>query len=339
MSGFGKLASILSAAAIGAGSIAYIRYLTAMRAIRSAVEAGGILAETSAGPIEYAEEGAGEPLLVIHGAGGGYDQGLLIAREIGANFRIIAPSRFGYLRTPVPADTSPAAQADAHAALLDHLGIDRAIVVGVSAGGPSAIELALRHPERVCALILLVPRTYDPSQSVGIDESAPSQAVLRLIESSADFLYWLAIRAARGAIVRFLGVPPELEARASLEDRGRVSEIMRSVLPLSSRVKGIAVDSAIELSPWPLEHLPVPTLVVSAKDDLFRTLPGARFTAEHIRGSQLKVLEDGGHLMVGHGKLVSAWVTDFLRRRRSARTQAPAQKQVRPGPLIAEPVA
>jgi pimeloyl-ACP methyl ester carboxylesterase len=338
MSGLGKLAGILSTTAASAGVVAYVRYLAEMGAIRSAVEAGGILAQTSAGPIEYAEEGTGESLLLIHGAGGGYDQGLLVARDLGQNFRIVAPSRFGYLRTPVPADVSPAAQADAHAALLDHLRIDKVVVAGVSAGGPSAIELALRHPDRVSALILLVPRTYDPMNSVGVDESAPSQAVLRLIETSADFLYWLAMRTTRRAIVRFLGVPPEVEARASPEDRARVTDIMRSVLPLSRRVPGIAVDSSIELSPWPLERLQVPTLIVSAKDDLFKTLPGASFTAEHIRGSELKVLEDGGHLMVGHRELVRQWVTDFLRRRRSDGTQISAQKKVGSA-AVAEPVA
>lgn len=316
MSALGKLTAIMSSAAAAAGLAAYTRYRAEMRAVRVKLDEGGIIAATSAGPIEYAEQGAGEPLLLIHGAGGGYDQGLLIGRDIAKGHRIIAPSRFGYLRTPVPEDFSSAAQADAHAALMDHLGIASAIVVGVSAGGPSAVELALRHPERVSALILLVPRTYDPTQSVGVDKSIESQAVLRLIESSADFLFWIAIRVARSSVVRFLGVPPQVDVRASEADRARVTEVIRSILPLSSRVRGIAVDSAIEPSPWRLEQLQTPTLIVSAKDDLFRTLPGARYTAEHIRGSELRVLESGGHLMVGQSKLVRKWMNEFLHQHR-----------------------
>jgi pimeloyl-ACP methyl ester carboxylesterase len=312
----GKLFRVMSAAASAAGLVTYARYRREMRAIRAAVDGGGTIAQTAAGAVEYAESGEGEPMLVIHGAGGGYVQGLLVARDLGEGFRKVAPSRFGYLKTPVPDDPSPAAQADAHAALLDRLGIPKSVVVGVSAGGPSAIELALRHSERVSALILLVPRTYDPTQSVGVDQSMPSQAVLRLIEASADFLFWLATRVARGSIVRFLGVPPEVEAAASSEDRERVTEVMRSVLPLSERVRGIAVDSSVEISPWPLERIGAPTLIVSAKDDLFRTLPGARFTAEHIAGAQLHVLESGGHLMVGRSRQVREWVQDFLRSRR-----------------------
>jgi pimeloyl-ACP methyl ester carboxylesterase len=338
MSAFRKLAAILSAGAAGAGFAAYTRYLREMRTIRSAVATGGTVAQTSAGPIEYAEQGQGEPLLLIHGAGGGYDQGLLIGRDFGEGRRIIAPSRFGYLRTPVPEDSSPAAQADVHAALLDHLGVDKVVVVGVSAGGPSAIELALRHPNRVSALVLIVPRTYDPTQSIGVDESMQSQAVLRLIESSADFLYWVAMRVARAAVVRFLGVPPELEANAPEADRDRVTEVMRSVLPLSSRLRGISVDSSIELTAWPLERLRVPTLIVSAKDDLFGTLPGARFTAEHIPGAELKVLENGGHLMVGQSEQVRKWVSDFLQQARSGGRKAALPRRDQTVTKVLEPV-
>ena len=93
---------------------------------------------------------------------------------------------------------------------------------------------------------------------------------------------------------------------------------MKSIIPLSARVRGIAVDSSIEISPWPLECIRVPTLIVSAEDDLFRTLPGARFTAGHIAGAELHVLESGGHLMVGQGPKVRKRVQDFLRARRSA---------------------
>ena len=307
-----KLTRIISAAASAAGIIAYLRYREEMKSIRASVDSASTIAETTAGPVEYAEAGEGEPMLVIHGAGGGYDQGLLIGNDLGEGYRIIAPSRFGYLKTPVPDAASPAAQADAHAALLDFLDIRRAVVVGVSAGGPSAIELALRHPERVSALILLVPRTYDPTQSIGVDESAESQAVLRLVEASADFLFWLAMRISRGSIVRFLGVRPEVEHAASQGDRQRVTHVMKSILPLSSRVRGIAADSQAEISQWPLERISAPTLIVSAEDDLFRTLPGARFTAEHIKGAELHVLKSGGHLMVGQTARIEALVRDFL---------------------------
>ena len=308
---------ILAAAASAAGFVAYARYRSELRALRESVDSGSTIAETSVAEIEYAEKGQGEPMLVIHGAGGGYDQGLLIASDFGKDYRVIAPSRFGYLKTPVPEDYSPAAQADAHDALLNLLGIARTIVVAASAGAPSAIELALRHPERVSALILLVPRTYHPTQSIGADASVPSQAVLRLVEASADFVFWLAMRVSRASVVRFFGVPPEVEAKASKPERQRVSQLMKSVLPLKARVRGIELDGLTTMTPWPLEQMAVPALIISAEDDLYKTLPGARFTAQHIRNAELHVLPNGGHLMVGQTAIVGKLIKDFLERRRS----------------------
>src|SRR5262245_37795360 len=108
---------------------------------------------TRRGPIEYAEAGSGPAVLVVHGAGGGFDQGMEFAEPIAtAGFRVVAMSRFGYLRTAMPVDASPAAQADAHLALMDALGIDRAVVIGASPGAPSAMQFALRHPDRCQAL-------------------------------------------------------------------------------------------------------------------------------------------------------------------------------------------
>ena len=101
---------------------------------------GSMLVDTRCGPIEAQQ--AGEALV---------QQGV----------RVIAMSRFGYLRTPRPADASP----EAHICLLDALGIDKAAVMGVSAGGPSAIQAAIRPPSRVSALVLVVPIAFKPGKS------------------------------------------------------------------------------------------------------------------------------------------------------------------------------
>jgi hypothetical protein len=75
-------------------------------------QAGTVIA-TRCGPIEYQEAGAGVPLLAVHGSGGGYDQGMAFAGALAQHgIRVIAMSRFGYLRTPMPADSSAASLAD-----------------------------------------------------------------------------------------------------------------------------------------------------------------------------------------------------------------------------------
>jgi 2-hydroxy-6-oxonona-2,4-dienedioate hydrolase len=106
----------------------YRRYQADMQVARELQGAdGGRIIETAAGPIEYATYGEGPPVLLSHELLGGFNHGLVIARaQFGDGLRTIAVSRFAYLGTPLPADPSPAAQADAYAALLDALGIPTA---------------------------------------------------------------------------------------------------------------------------------------------------------------------------------------------------------------------
>ncbi|MDP2251749.1 MAG: alpha/beta fold hydrolase, partial [Hydrogenophaga sp.] len=179
--------------------------------------AGSEVVETRCGPIEVQQAGQGIPLLMIHGSGGGHDQGMAWAQPLTQHgVRVIAMSRFGYLRTPRPPDASPEAQADAHVCLLDALGIQRAAVMGVSAGGPSAMQTAIRHPDRVRALVLVVPIAWKPGD---LAASAPpiadwkDEVLLRLLGS--DFLYWASLQLARDQVVRHvLATPPELVAAA-----------------------------------------------------------------------------------------------------------------------------
>jgi pimeloyl-ACP methyl ester carboxylesterase len=92
------------------------------------------------GEVEYTEGGAGPHVLVIHGSGGGYDQGELIVQSfLNDQFHWIAPSRFGYLRSTFHDGATFCDQAHAYAALLDQLGVDRVAVVAFSHGGPSAL--------------------------------------------------------------------------------------------------------------------------------------------------------------------------------------------------------
>lgn len=295
-----------------AGGVAW-RFHADLDRARTEVGLGSRMTSLSGSPIEYADRGAGPALLSIHGAGGGFDQGLANAAElVGGGWRIVAPSRFGYLRTPVPADVSPAAQAEAHADLLAVLGIGKAVVLGVSAGARSAVELALRWPERVAALILIVPGLYAPQSPVAIEPSRGSRFAFWAVNAGGDFAWWAAMKLSPSVLVRFLGVRPELVAAAPPAERKRILDIVRSVEPLSRRYRGINVDSTPDLHALPLERISAPTLIVSARDDLFNTLPAATYAAERIPGARLVVYDTGGHLLVGRGEQVRAEVRAFL---------------------------
>ena len=108
--------------------------------------------------MEYADRGDGPVVLVIHGSPGGYDQGLVYGEELKRRgFRIIAISRPGYLRTPLLTGVTMEEQADAIDSLLSTLGFTSCAVLGIAEGAPSALQLAMRHPERVTTLALLSP--------------------------------------------------------------------------------------------------------------------------------------------------------------------------------------
>ena len=165
------------AAALVSSVVVYGKFRRDIAAARTRAAVGGTVVQTRCGPIEYEEAGQGIPLLVVHGAGGGHDQGMSIARPlVDRGFRVIAVSRFGYLRTPLPTDASPQAQADAHACLLDALAVSQATIIGVSAGGPSSMQFAIRHPDCCTALVLLVPLAWRPPDA---PSSAPKPSTLQ----------------------------------------------------------------------------------------------------------------------------------------------------------------
>ena len=278
---------------------------------------GSTIIDTRCGPIEVQQAGSGVPLLVVHGSGGGHDQGMAFAGPLARHgTRVIAMSRFGYLRTPMPADASAAAQADAHVCLLDALGIRRAAVMGGSAGAPSALQMALRHPDRVSALILLVPLTYKPPTQA--DSAAPMPAwventMMRLLGS--DFLFWAAIHVAREQVVKVvLATPPELLTAASPPERARVNAMIDNILPVSARAAGLRSDTAVgkHLAPAALDTLNVPTLIVSARDDRYGTYASAAYTASRIAGAKFIGFDQGGHTWVGHDDEVMSEIVKLL---------------------------
>jgi 2-hydroxy-6-oxonona-2,4-dienedioate hydrolase len=278
---------------------------------------GSTLIDTRCGPIEVQQAGAGVPLLVVHGSGGGHDQGMAFAGRLAQHgIRLIAMSRFGYLRTPMPADASAAAQADAHVCLLDALGIRRAAVMGGSAGAPSALQMALHHPDRVSALVLLVPLTYKPPTQA--DSAAPMPAwventMMRLLGS--DFLFWAAIHVARDQVIKVvLATPPELLEAAGPQERARVNAMVDRILPVSARAAGLRSDTAAgkHLAPVALETLHVPTLIVSARDDRYGTYASAAYTARGIAGAKFIGFDRGGHTWVDHDDEVMAEIVQLL---------------------------
>jgi len=267
--------------------------------------------ETSHGLVEVARTGNGPPVLISHGGGGGYDMGIWLAGLIGNGFHYIAPSRFGYLRTPLPEVPTPENQADSFAYLLDALNIDSAVIIGLSSGGPSALRFANRHLDRCGGLILLsaISRTIPPLPFA-----------LRIIYPfilRSDFIPWCIYAINPDFVYRSNGVNREVLIQIK-KDPGKVQlldDLFLATFPASLRREGIINDQhqCADLPDDYLNHIRPSTLVIHASDDPIVPFKFGEFSAKSIPGAQFQILRQGGHFCsVTHREEVVPRVREFL---------------------------
>jgi 2-hydroxy-6-oxonona-2,4-dienedioate hydrolase len=232
----------LGGVALAAGAWGVGAYRARMAAAEAGIARRSSIIQTTAGPLEYAVAGHGPPLMMIHGTGGGFDQGLLFAHGLrDGGFQIVAPSRFGYLRSAFPEDASPARQADVLVELLDHLGFERITVAGGSAGALTALEFALRHPDRCSHLILIVPAANLTGRDPVEFTAAQHFAVERVLNS--DIWFWAFATLAPQTLLRtLLATDPALLAGVSLEERHRADLIREGLMPISRKTDGLRSD-------------------------------------------------------------------------------------------------
>jgi pimeloyl-ACP methyl ester carboxylesterase len=251
------------------------------------------------GDIEYTDTpGRGGPaVLVIHGSGGGFDQGEFLARATLADeLRRITPARFGYLRSTFRPGATFDEQAHAYARLLDHLGLRRVAVVAFSHGGPSALLFAALHPERVSSLTLLsagVAASADPAQQ---QSNRQGDALMWIFQR--DWRYWALTRAFPQRFLALMGATDEVIATLSPAQRQLAQDLIEQMNPVSPRAAGAAFDNQAALPNERIAAITAPTLVLHARDDTLQRLHNAEFAARTIAGAQLLAFERGGHLLL-----------------------------------------
>jgi pimeloyl-ACP methyl ester carboxylesterase len=225
-------------------------------------------------------------------------------------FRLIAVSRPGYLRTPLEVGTTAEDQADALAALLDSLGIERVAVVGISGGGPATLMFALRHPERCWALAMV-------SAVSGhlIPQLALWQKVAGVLLNTDPGL-WLFGPLAEKELLALSTIDDALLERIS-EDPEKLHVVMSILhpLPASSRRAGFNADMKLfsQAPRYPIENVRIPTLVVHGTADMVVPREHGEFVANGVPGAELLLIEGGGHLCAAtHKEQVLPRVIDFL---------------------------
>jgi pimeloyl-ACP methyl ester carboxylesterase len=270
----------------------YRRDLNAARARLAAVHRHVI--STPWGAVEYAERGSGAPVLVVPGIYQHCVAGLFSVRDLFLDRRVIAPSRFGYLGSSMPPNATPSAQADAFAALLDALDIRQIDVIGISAGATSALQLALRHPERVKHLAVLVGNL--PGSPTAVVQPPWTKRVNR------QFVMWALRTFAPSTTARLVAAVPK-EFAMSGDDVRNVTEFIDSLFPMSP--EGYNFDlfvSNADVTHYNLEAISVPTLIAHTQDDQLASHEASQRAAERIPGARFVSLESGGHFMLGQQK-------------------------------------
>ncbi|WP_172632019.1 alpha/beta fold hydrolase [Dictyobacter arantiisoli] len=248
------------------------------------IEQDGRIIETAVGLVEYQVVGQGPAILYAHGTPGGYDQGCAFSQFFDTSkCMLISPSRPGYLRTPLTSGASPEEQADLYAALLDALGIEQAGMIGFSGGGPSALQFALRYPERCSHLVMIgaIVRRYCPQETL---QAQPfwQQHLARLTEYllvSDLFLY---------CILPLIRLLPFGHIMAGMLCSGTIYHLRKA--GYENDQKHFAA-----MEEYPLEQIVAPTLIVHGTHDEDVPFSDAELLLAKVARGRLVPMLKGNH--------------------------------------------
>lgn len=232
----------------------------------------------------YETHGSGEALLLINGLGGDRAEWLFQVPAFAARFRVVAFDNrgAGASETP-PGPYSTAQMADDAARLLDVLAIDRAHVLGVSLGGMIAQEVALRHPERIRALVL----ACTAPGGEGAVHPAPEALAAFARSPAAD----------REVEIR-RALPYLYSERYRRERPAEIEAFVRRRVAAAASVDGHAwqLAAAVGHSAWDrLAKIRAPTLVIAGEDDRLVSAENSRRIAGRIPRAKLVLLPGAPH--------------------------------------------
>ncbi|MGJ5817249.1 alpha/beta fold hydrolase [Paludibaculum fermentans] len=259
-----------------------------------------VLIETALGVVECAVWGDGPAVVALHGAMGGYDQSVMLARAAlaGGGFQFVAVSRPGYLGTPLAGAQHPEQQADLCEALLDALGIRQAAVLAVSGGGQCALQFALRHASRCWGLVLVSACTAP--LLVELPLRFHLLKVMARLPWLTDMLRRKAARkpeeSARRAITN-----AELCARTLGDPQAGplLTELQLSTMEhLARRLPGTQNDivESRRRFAYPVEQIELPVLLVHGTVDEVVPFADSRSLAARLPNAALLALEGGPHV-------------------------------------------
>jgi pimeloyl-ACP methyl ester carboxylesterase len=289
-----------------------IFYLVDTHKAKARVAQGSEMVRSAGGNIEYARGGDGPEVFVIHGSGGGFDQGALIAGAVlPSGWSWIAPSRFGYLRSNIPDKASFAKQADAYARLMDSLGLTKVHVMAMSHGGPSALLFAANYPEHVSSLILLSCGVTALASDDQADANRKGDALTRIFRS--DLAYWTVSTFMKQMLMTLMGADRAIFKELNPDQRQLVNQVIAWMKPVTLRADGVTFDNQAVMPGKEIAAIQAPTLIFHARDDRLQLFEHAGFAAKHIPQAEMVDFERGGHmLLIVEQEAVRSHIKAFL---------------------------
>ena len=253
----------------------------------------------------------GPVLMSVHGSPGGYDQNILSSDA----FRILILSRPGYLRTPLSVGQTAAEQATAYSELLEVLDIQQVVVMGISGGGPSSMEFAAKFPEKTLGLIAFEAVSYseDYTNKFPEDESMLNRSDFSMWVG----LYYMSFLGAKKKAAMMLPNPKNrVRLTSNPKNVAKLKSMEWSIWPMSLRREGVANDyqQFVNLS-IPFEKINVPTLAIHGNEDINVDLSHAKEVIEKVQGSDLKIIDEGDHMMMfTHSEEIDYLIKEFILR-------------------------
>ena len=238
--------------------------------------------------LAYELHGAGEPLVMIHGAQGDQSMFAAITPTLTDQFQVLTFDQRGSGLSEKPDMIySMAMFADDTATLMDHVGFASAHILGVSMGGMIAQEFALRHPRKTRSLVLGCTTPGGPN-AVRLSDSAFARAYSTQEMSAEERGRALAEACfTKGYIEQHPEIIPEMIA----------SRRQRPIDPiaLGHRMKAVYAHDTYDRLP----QISCPTLVITGKDDVLISWENSRILAERIPRAKFVLLDPAGHLFWG----------------------------------------
>ncbi len=272
--------------------------------------------------VEYSIVGQGRPVLVFHGGHSNCQEEFGYEALVDSGFSVITPSRAGYGTTSPEIGTSLSTACYYYAKLLDHLNIDNAHVIAISAGGPTGIYFAAHFHEYTRSLVLQSAVTKEWLTPKDIEYKAANV----LFHPKTEKYTWKLLSSFSNTFPNFMfkQMLPSFSKLSYKEVKDKMGENdVEAIRKMNNRQRsgyGFEIDlqQINELSVRDLHAVSCPTLIMHSKHDRSVSLDHAYFAKENIPMAELQLLDAWGHLIwLGEsGGETDRMVIAFLKRGR-----------------------